>query len=90
MIVNVVYILSIPECRNPRKTSRKHLPYLVEVKEPEDGTKVYQASYPLTELDDLTQTLSADKEQSIAEKMREMLPHFADHPFAKTKFCWYV
>lgn len=58
------------------------------LKDPEDTTKTYQASYPLTKADDPTQTLSADMEQSIREEMREILPQFANHPFASTKFCW--
>lgn len=60
------------------------------LKDPEDPAKTYQASYPLTKADDPTQTLSADMEQSIREEMREILPQFADHPFASTKFCWYI
>ena len=60
------------------------------LKDPEDFTKTFQASYPLTKLDDPTQTLSADMEQSIREEMRRILPQFANHPFAQTKFCWYV
>ena len=62
----------------------------ITLKDPEDPTKTYQASYPLTQLDDPTQTFSAEMEQSIRAEMREILPQFADHPFAKTKFCWYV
>ena len=58
------------------------------LKDPEDPTKTYQASYPLTQYDDPTQTLSADMEQSLREEMKEILPQFANHPFAKTKFCW--
>ena len=60
------------------------------LKDPEESTKTYQASYPLTKLDDPTQTLSPDMEQSIREEMREILPQFANHTFARTKFCWYV
>lgn len=58
------------------------------LKDPEDPTKTYRASYPLTRIDDPTQTLSADMEQSIRAEMREILPQFANHPFARTKFCW--
>ena len=60
------------------------------LKDPEDPTKTYQASYPLTQYDEPTQTLSADMEQSLRDEMKEILPQFANHPFAKTKFCWYV
>ena len=60
------------------------------LKDPEDPTKIYHASYPLTKIDDPTQTLSADMEQSIRAEMREILPQFANRPFARTKFCWYA
>ena len=62
----------------------------VTLKDPEDPSKTYQASYPLTKVDDPTQTLSAGMEKSIRDEMREILPQFANHPFAQTKFCWYV
>ena len=60
------------------------------LKDPEDPTKTYQASYPLTKADDPTQTLSAEMERSLREEMKEILPQFASHPFAQTKFCWYT
>ena len=59
------------------------------LKDPEDPTKTYQASYPLTKVDDPTQTFSVEMEQSIRDEMKETLPQFANHPFARTKFCWY-
>ena len=60
------------------------------LKDPEDPAKTYQASYPLTKVDDPTQTLSAEMERSLREEMKEILPQFANHPFARIKFCWYA
>ena len=42
--------------------------------------------FVLTTLDDPTQRFSADMEQSLREEMREVLPQFANHPFAQQSF----
>ena len=60
------------------------------LKDPEDPIKNYQASHPLTKADDPTQTLSAKTEQSLREEIKEILPQFANHPFTRTAFYWYV
>jgi glycine/D-amino acid oxidase-like deaminating enzyme len=60
------------------------------LKDPEDPTKFYKASYPLTKLDDPFQTLPFAMEQSIRDELREIFPAVADRPFFNTKFCWYV
>ena len=60
------------------------------LKDPEDTNKMYQASYPLTKIDDPAQTISADMEENIREEMKEILPQFAYRPFERTKFCWYL
>ena len=57
------------------------------LKDPKDSTDTYQTSYPLTQLGDPTQTLSANMEQSIREEMRGIHPQFADHPFAFISAC---
>ena len=58
------------------------------LKDPENPAKIYQASYPLTKLDDPHQTLPLEIEQSIRSELKEIFPHVADRPFSKTKFCW--
>jgi len=60
------------------------------LKNPEDPTKFYKASYPLTKLDDPFQTLPLAMEQSIRDELREIFPIVADRPFFNTKFCWCV
>jgi sarcosine oxidase/L-pipecolate oxidase len=60
------------------------------LKDPEDPTKFYKASYPLTKSDDPFQTLPFAMEQSIRDELREIFPIVADRPFFSTKFCWFV
>jgi len=60
------------------------------LKDPEDPTKFYKASYPLTKLDDSIQTVPFAMEQSIRDELREIFPTLVDRPFFNTRFCWYV
>ncbi|KAL3420576.1 hypothetical protein PVAG01_07021 [Phlyctema vagabunda] len=57
------------------------------LKDSEDPTKLYKASYPLTRLDDRLQTLPFAIEQSLRDELHEIFPAVADWPFFNTKFC---
>jgi sarcosine oxidase/L-pipecolate oxidase len=58
------------------------------LKDPEDPSKTYEASYPRTKLDDPSQAVPLEIEQSIRAELREIFPQVADRPFYNTKFCW--
>ena len=58
------------------------------LKDPEDRGATYKASYPRTAVDDSAQTLPYAIEKELRDEMREILPQFADRPFARTRLCW--
>ena len=58
------------------------------LKDPEDETKTYRASYPRTAVDDPSQAVSMSFEQSLRQEMREFFPQLADRPFEGTRYCW--
>lgn len=64
------------------------------LRDPEDPSKTYDASYPKTAASDLSQGLPhglpPPVEHAIRDEIREILPQFADRPFEKTRICWYV
>ncbi|KAF7592314.1 hypothetical protein BBP40_000370 [Aspergillus hancockii] len=62
----------------------------IDLPDPEDPSKTYRTSYPVTALDDPLQAIPADTEAVIRDELREMFPTAAVRPFAQTKICWYI
>ena len=58
------------------------------LKDPEDRGATYKVSYPITAVDDPAQPLPYVIEKELRDEMREILPQFADRPFARTRLCW--
>lgn len=62
----------------------------VTLRDPEDPSQIYRASYPLTALDDPSLGMPADIEAAIREDLREIFPTVAERPFCKSRICLYV
>jgi sarcosine oxidase/L-pipecolate oxidase len=60
----------------------------IELKDPEDASKMYKASYPITKVDVPNLSIPAAAEKDIREALREIFPSVADRPFERTKICW--
>lgn len=61
-----------------------------ELSDPEDASKQYRASYPITAVDKPDLGIPPAAESDIREALREFFPAVADRPFFKTRICWSV
>lgn len=58
------------------------------LKDPEDSTATYKASYPRTAYDDPNQNIPFSFETSLREELEEIFPAMAKRHFDLTRFCW--
>ena len=60
----------------------------VQIKHPEDPSKMIQISYPRTIVNNPTDVIPLEAEKAMRENLKEIMPSLADRPFDRTKLCW--
>lgn len=72
------------------KVLRRTSGYLntTDLPDPEDDSKTYRASYPVTAVDKPGIGIPPQAERDIRDALREIFPSIADRPFERTRICW--